>query len=71
MYIGRGTGGKYLTALDVTGIGPYTLKAGDTGAPIPLWSRGNPDTQLGSLGGNKNNGTSDGDADPRGLREDG
>ena len=54
MFIGRGIGGKYLTALDITGTGPYTLKAAATGGPIPLWSRGNPDVQYGTLGGTNN-----------------
>ena len=53
MFVGRGIGGKYLTALDVTGTGPYTIKAAETGGPIPLWSRGNPDVQYGALGGNE------------------
>ncbi len=57
--MGRGIGGKYLSAVDVTGIGPYTLRARDTGAPIPLWSRGNPDTADGMLNGARNN--TDGD----------
>lgn len=45
LYIGRGIGGKYLTALDVTGPGPYTEYALDTRPPEPLWTRGNPDTR--------------------------
>ncbi len=44
LYFGRGIGGKYLTAIDVTAPGPYTEAALDTTPPIPLWSRGNPDT---------------------------
>ena len=63
MFVGRGIGGKYLTALDVTGTGPYTLNASATGGPLPLWSRGNPDVQYGALGGSNNNGFSDGDDD--------
>ena len=51
IYFGRGIGGKHLTALDITGIGPYTARASQTGGPIPLWSRGNPDTQNGLPGG--------------------
>ena len=51
VYFGRGIGGKHLTALDITGIGPYTAPAYETGGPIPLWSRGNPDTQDGLPGG--------------------
>lgn len=51
MYFGRGIGGKYMTALDVTAPGPYTANALATMAPIPLWSRGNPDTQNGLSAG--------------------
>lgn len=47
VYFGRGIAGKYLTALDVTAPGPYTATALATTGPIPLWSRGNPDTQDG------------------------
>jgi hypothetical protein len=63
MFIGRGVGGKYVTALDVTGVGPYTLNASRTQAPLPLWSRGNPDVLYGPLGGTNNNAGSDGDQD--------
>jgi len=59
MFIGRGIGGKYLTALDVTGTGPYTIKAAETSGPIPLWTRGNPDLQYGSLGGSDNSTSTD------------
>jgi hypothetical protein len=55
LYFGRGIGGKYVTALDVTAPGPYTAKALETAGPIPLWSRGNPDTQDGLPGGTANN----------------
>jgi hypothetical protein len=53
---GRGIGGKYITALDVTAPGPYTRTTKDTGSnaivgPIPLWSRGNPDTWDGTTTG--------------------
>jgi hypothetical protein len=51
LYFGRGIGGKYLTALDVTAPGAYTAKALETVPPIPLWNRGNPDTQNGRSGG--------------------
>jgi hypothetical protein len=51
MYFGRGIGGKHLTALDVTAPGAYTSFALDATPPVPLWSRGNPDTQNGLLGG--------------------
>jgi hypothetical protein len=55
LYIPRGIGGKYVTALDVTGPGAYTAAALDTAGPIPLWSRGNPDTQDGTATGTDNN----------------
>jgi hypothetical protein len=55
IYFGRGIGGKYITALDVTAPGPYTAASLDTTGPIPLWSRGNPDTQDGLPGGPDNN----------------
>jgi hypothetical protein len=51
LYFGRGIGGKYVTALDVTAPGPYTTAALNTRPPIPLWNRGNPDTQNGLVGG--------------------
>jgi Tfp pilus tip-associated adhesin PilY1 len=63
MFVGRGIGGKYITALDVTGTGPYTLKASAAGGPIPLWSRGNPDVQFGALGGSNNYAIAVGDAE--------
>jgi hypothetical protein len=47
VYFGRGPGGKYYTALDVTGPGAFTLKALETNPPWVLWSRGNVDTQTG------------------------
>jgi hypothetical protein len=47
LYFGRGIGGKYLTALDVTAPGAYTDARLQTQGPIPLWSRGNPDTDTG------------------------
>jgi hypothetical protein len=59
MFIGRGIGGKYMTALDVTGPGPYTEYALATTPPIPLWSRGNPDTQDGLAGGTRNGSNAD------------
>jgi hypothetical protein len=55
LFVPRGIGGKYLTALDVTAPGPYTERALTTTGPIPLWSRGNPDTQDGTPGGPDNN----------------
>jgi hypothetical protein len=57
LYIPRGIGGKYVTALDVTGPGAHTAAALDTAGPIPLWSRGNPDTEDGTASG-VNSGTS-------------
>ena len=57
IWFGRGIGGKYLTALDVTGIGAYTTTALSTRAPIPLWNRGNPDTQSGLASDANLNGT--------------
>ncbi len=62
IYFGRGIGGKYLTALDVTAPGAFTDKALDTRGPIPLWSRGNPDTQDGTPTGTKNGSNADFDA---------
>jgi hypothetical protein len=47
LFFGRGIGGKYVTALDVTAPGPYTTSAAATVPPIPLWNRGNPDTTTG------------------------
>jgi hypothetical protein len=54
LYFGRGIGGKYFTALDVTGPGAYTRSALGTAGPVPLWSRGNPDSQDGTAGGPDN-----------------
>jgi len=54
LYIGRGIGGKYMTAIDVTAPGPFTGYALDTTPPVPLWSRGNPDTADGLVGGTPN-----------------
>jgi hypothetical protein len=57
MYFGRGIGGKHVTALDVTSPGPYTARALETVGPIPLWNRGNPDTQDGVAGSSALNGS--------------
>ena len=57
IWFGRGIGGKYLTALDVTGVGAYTTAAMNTRGPIPLWNRGNPDTQSGLASDTNLNGT--------------
>ncbi len=59
LYFGRGIGGKYVTALDVTGPGAYTQTALNTLPPIPLWNRGNPDTQDGTVSGTVNNTAAD------------
>lgn len=54
LLMGRGIGGKYLTALDVTGVGPFTRTTNNCGVaagacpdPVVLWTRGNPDTSDG------------------------
>jgi hypothetical protein len=44
IFFGRGPGGKYYTALDVTSPGPFTRSAGQTNPPWVMWNRGNPDT---------------------------
>ncbi len=59
MFFGRGIGGKYVTALDVTSPGPYTEYSLDTRPPEPLWSRGNPDTENGLIGGPLNGSASE------------
>lgn len=51
LYFGRGQGGKYVTAIDVTAPGPFTRLSVQTEAPIVVWSRGNPDTHNGRLTG--------------------
>jgi hypothetical protein len=56
---GRGIAGKHLTALDVTAPGPFNTSSLSTAPPIPLWNRGNPDTQDGTTGGTRNNNASD------------
>jgi hypothetical protein len=56
---GRGIAGKYYTALDVTAPGPFTEGSLSTKAPIPIWSRGNPDTQDLTTGGTANNSAAD------------
>jgi len=58
IYFGRGIGGKYYTALDVTAPGTFQRQALTTNGPIPLWNRGNPDTNIGPrAGGTPNNPT--------------
>src|SRR4030095_8602015 len=54
---GRGIGGKYYTALDVTTPGAFTRSSFQAAGPIPLWNRGNPDTQDGFPSGTANNST--------------
>jgi hypothetical protein len=52
MYFGRGAGGNYLTAIDVTAPGAFTRMSLDATGPIVLWNRGNPDTSDGQpIGG--------------------
>jgi hypothetical protein len=51
LFFGRGPGGKYYTAVDVTSPGPYTKTALSSYLPFIMWSRGNPDTVDGTPGG--------------------
>jgi hypothetical protein len=53
MFVGRGKGGKYLTAIDVTAPGLFTdlTTSSAVVGPIILWNRGNPDTSNGKLQG--------------------
>jgi hypothetical protein len=44
LVFGRGPGGKYYTALDVTSPGQFTRAALQTNPPWIMWNRGNPDT---------------------------
>jgi hypothetical protein len=46
--MGRGAGGKYLSGLDVTVPGPFTLNSLQTRPPIIVWNRGNLDTSDGN-----------------------
>jgi hypothetical protein len=65
MLFGRGAGGKFMTAIDVTAPGPFTDMSLGTTGPIVLWNRGNPDTNNGKLqasGGTPNHDTGDYDA---------
>ena len=54
MVFGRGIAGKYYTALDITSPGQFNRSSLDTLPPFAIWSRGNPDTQRGLLGGAAN-----------------
>ncbi len=51
IYFGRGIAGNYLTAIDVTAPGTFQTGYLQTTGPIPLWSRGNPDTTTGKPAG--------------------
>ncbi len=51
LYVPRGIGGKYMTAIDVTSPGTFKTAALSATGPIPLWSRGNPDTTDGKPAG--------------------
>ena len=46
--MGRGAGGKSLSAIDVTVPGPFTLSSLQTRPPIIVWNRGNSDTNDGN-----------------------
>ena len=54
MVFGRGIAGKHYTALDITSPGQFNRPSLDTLPPFAIWSRGNPDTQRGLLGGAAN-----------------
>ncbi len=64
LFVGRGKGGKYLTAIDVTSPGMFTDTALNDSLTMPifLWSRGNPDTTNGQAGGTKAHDQADYDA---------
>lgn len=47
LFFGRGAGGKYYTAIDITTPGPFTRHSLTTSEPIVVWNRGNPDTTKG------------------------
>lgn len=59
LFFGRGPGGKYLTAIDVTAPGTFTTPADKTNPPWVMWSRGNVDSQDGTVGGADNNNSTD------------
>lgn len=46
--VGRGAGGKYLSGIDVTVPGPFTLSSLQTRPPVIVWNRGNADTNDGN-----------------------
>ncbi len=56
---GRGLGGKYYTALDVTELGEFTRTSLTAVLPKVLWVRGNPDTQNGKAAGPLNGSAGD------------
>ncbi len=65
LFFGRGQGGKYFTALDITVPGPFTRHSLETEPPIVVWNRGNPDTTEGittAAGGVYSNSAADYDA---------
>jgi hypothetical protein len=66
LFFGRGKGGKFLTAIDVSAPAPFTELSLTTTGPIVLWNRGNPDTANGALqgqsGASLNNSQTDYDA---------
>jgi hypothetical protein len=49
LVVGRGAGGKFLSALDVTVAGPFTTKSNRTQLPLVVWNRGNADTSDGAV----------------------
>jgi hypothetical protein len=62
LLFGRGAGGQYLTMLDVTSVGSLATTALETPPPLPLWSRGNPDTTDGRPAGPASNAAAPSDA---------
>ena len=59
LIVGRGAGGKSLSALDVSVPGPFTTRSNQTRLPLVVWNRGNPDTNDGApkTGSNSYNST--------------
>ena len=57
LLFGRGMGGKYLTAMDITAIGSLTSPVLQTQLPAVIWNRGNPDTVDGLPGSSPQNGS--------------
>ncbi len=47
LFFGRGPGGKFYTALDVTSPGAFTKQALETNPPFVLWNHGNEDPVAG------------------------